>query len=119
VTFPNAGSGDLALGYYRSSVTERTYWKVLFEWTRTVPPPDDPLPQVGHGWTEERRPSRSGSLPTYWQAPPDLRIATQSRCWEPKTRLDPLSPSLPDSAICHRWHVLSVRDQMAGFVLPS
>jgi hypothetical protein len=47
---------------------EQTYWKVAFEWTRTVPPGNDPLPERWAWETGEPRRSPSGSsLMCWWQ----------------------------------------------------
>jgi len=34
----------LAIADYLLVVTKQTYWKAPFEWTRAVPPRDDPVP---------------------------------------------------------------------------
>jgi ribosomal protein S18 acetylase RimI-like enzyme len=100
-------------------VIGQTYWKFPFEWTSTVPPPDDPLPQ-GWSWLtgrSEPEPVRLiADVLASSPGPEDSYAVEVLGAEEAARRTLALVPGfsyLPD-----RWHVLSVREQAAGFVLP-
>ncbi|MDQ3875130.1 MAG: GNAT family N-acetyltransferase [Actinomycetota bacterium] len=100
-------------------MTEQTYWKVPFEWTRTPPPRDDPLPR-DWSWLNGRtapEPIRLVADVLASSPGPEDRYAVEVLGAEEAARrtlaLAPGFSYLPD-----RWHVLSVHEQMAGFVLP-
>lgn len=100
-------------------MTEQTYWKVPFEWTRRVAPQDDPLPD-DWSWVNGRAsPEPVGLVADVLASSPgpEDRYAVELLGAEEAARrilaLVPGFSYLPD-----RWHILSVREQAAGFVLP-
>src|SRR5262249_49282437 len=108
-----------SLAYYRSSVTERTYWKVPFEWTRTVPPPADALAQHWSWLNRTTSPELIrlvADVLANSPGPEDCYAVEVLGADDAARRTLALAPGfryLPD-----RWHVLSVGEEMAGFVLP-
>jgi ribosomal protein S18 acetylase RimI-like enzyme len=100
-------------------MTKQMYWKVPFEWTRTAPPGDDPLPQ-DWSWLNGRTAPEPIRLVADVLAnspgPEDSYAVEVLGAGEAARRTLALAPGfsyLPD-----RWHVLSVQEQTAGFVLP-
>ena len=100
-------------------MTEQTYWKVPFEWTRTAPPRDDALP-TDWSWLNGRTTPEPIQLVADVLAsspgPEDRFVVEVLGAEEGARRILALAPGfsyLPD-----RWHVLSVQEQAVGFVLP-
>jgi GNAT superfamily N-acetyltransferase len=100
-------------------VTERTYWKVPFEWTRKVPPPADPLPQSWSWLNGRTSPEPIRLVADVLESSPGpedqhaVEVLGAEAAAQRTLALAPGFSYLPD-----RWHVLLVREQMAGFVLP-
>lgn len=98
---------------------QETYWKVPFEWTVSLPPVEDSLPE---GWlwcdgtTLEAPVGLVADVLMNSPGPEDARAVDQFGAEEAARRTIALAPGF--SYLRSRWHVVMVRQTMAGFVLP-
>jgi GNAT superfamily N-acetyltransferase len=109
----------LPVADYLPVVAKQTYWKVPFEWKRTVRPRDDPLSQ-DWSWLNGRtspEPTRLIADVLTSSPGPEDRYAVEVLGAEEAARRT-LALAAGFSYLPDRWHVLSVREQTAGFVLP-
>ncbi len=97
----------------------QTYWKVPFEWTLSQPPREDPLPEDWFwrdGTTLEEPVGLVAEVLANSPGPEDARAVERLGAEEAARRVVALAPGF--SYLPGRWHVLTVRERMAGFVLP-
>jgi ribosomal protein S18 acetylase RimI-like enzyme len=100
-------------------VAKQTYWKVPFEWTQAVPPRDDALPR-DWSWLNGRtspEPIRLVADVLASSPGPEDRHAVEVLGVDEAARRT-LALAIGFSYLPDRWHVLSVREKTAGFVLP-
>lgn len=100
-------------------MSEPTYWKVPFEWTRAIPPAEDRLPD-DWSWLNGRtleEPIRLVADVLANSPGPEDRYAVKALGADEVARRT-LALAAGFSYLPDRWHVLSVREQAAGFVLP-
>jgi ribosomal protein S18 acetylase RimI-like enzyme len=100
-------------------VTEQTYWKVPFEWTVRRAPQRDSFPEEWSWLDGKASPAPIRLVADVLASSPgdeDRHMVEMLGADEAARRIVALAPGfsyLPD-----RWHVLMVREEMAGFVLP-
>lgn len=96
-----------------------TYWKVPFEWTSRTPPEDDALPE-GWSWTngsETPQPVELVAAALASSPGPEDHNAVEKLGAEEAAQ-QTLGLSAGFNYLPERWHVLTVDDEPAGFVLP-
>jgi ribosomal protein S18 acetylase RimI-like enzyme len=100
-------------------VVEETYRKIPFEWTRSLPPPDDSLPPDWawlDGCSSPELIRLVGDVLTSSPGPEDRHAVEKLGPDGAARRILALAQGfsyLPD-----RWQVLAIRGKAAGFVLP-
>jgi ribosomal protein S18 acetylase RimI-like enzyme len=100
-------------------VTKQTYWKVPFEWTCTRPPPADALPPDWSWLNGIAAPQPLQLVADVLESSPgpeDRYAVEVLGADEAARRTVGLAPGF--SYLPERWHLLSVQEEAAGFVLP-
>jgi GNAT superfamily N-acetyltransferase len=99
--------------------TASTYWKVPFEWTGTEPPDDSP--PAGWRWEDDATIADPpvelvGEVLAASSGPEDRLAVERHGPSGAAERILALAPGF--SYLEGRWHVLTIGDDPAGFVLP-